>query len=129
MKQPSTDQFESLVLSCVDNSNYEDRELITQKQKIQFLATTLKAELGWMWENSNTPYANLLDACGDWLRGLPSACTIPFYNGEILEFWKQSTEEELNYEDQEDRAIELYWINVSVVLFQMVQDDEVRVIA
>ncbi len=46
-------------------------------------------------------------ACKDYLQGLPSVCTIPFTNSEILSLLD---EQGVSYKDEE-YVIDLYWIH------------------
>ncbi len=83
MRKNYSKAFKTLLLSCVDNSNYSDVELKTDKEKELFLVETFKSEMQWKIEQSGT-----FKAAYDWLTGLASACTVPFYNDEILDFMK-----------------------------------------
>ncbi|MNQ55071.1 hypothetical protein D3C85_691530 [compost metagenome] len=47
-------------------------------------------------------------SCMDYLQGLPSVCTIPFYNGEILELLKAQGIERKTEKGQ-DTLIQKYW--------------------
>ena len=49
-------------------------------------------------------------ACKDYLQGLPSVCTVPFYNGEILEILKQHGIDVPQDEDSQSDMIDAYWL-------------------
>jgi hypothetical protein len=111
---PSRKAFKGLLLSCADGSNYGfDLDNATEDQKIAFLVDTIKSELGWMLEKHTT-----FKMSKDWLQGLASACTIPFYNGAVVDWL------ELNgyivTPHNEDKAIEQYWDNAAFTLAAMV---------
>lgn len=54
----------------------------------------------------------------DWLMGLPSSCTVPFYNHVILENAKKAG---LNLVTtyQEDQFLDRYWANLSKAYFNL----------
>lgn len=59
--------------------------------------------------------------CKDYLQGLPSVCTIPFYNDEILATLKQcGVYIPLSYDDAYD-LIEAYWVECGVALYNMIK--------
>lgn len=64
------------------------------------LARIYEAEYGF---NGTSP-----KACKDYLQGLPSVCTVPFYNGEILELLAAQGITRKT-EQGNDNLIEAYW--------------------
>lgn len=70
-----------LILDSVNSSDYQDAELADIAETIAFLEKVFMAEFGWQIAHDGRQ-----TAIKDWLQGLPSACTIPFYNGDILDF-------------------------------------------
>lgn len=68
-------------------------------------------------------YNGLSDkACKDYLQGLPSVCTVPFYNGEILELLAvegitRKTESSQHF------LIEQYWHACGAVLHKMIRQE------
>lgn len=48
--------------------------------------------------------------CKDYLQGLPSVCTVPFYNGEILEILGKNGIYTPIHETMIDELIEKYWL-------------------
>lgn len=75
------------------------------------LASIYEAEYG---HNGVTP-----KACHDYLRGLPSVCTVPFYNGEILETLKQHGIDVSQDEDRQYELIEVYWLECGKQFYMM----------
>jgi hypothetical protein len=54
----------------------------------------------------------------DWLQGLPSVMTVPFYNYEIIDNGKKEGFD-LSSVDKEDLFLELYWMNLSQAFFTL----------
>ena len=59
-------------------------------------------------------------ACKDYLQGLPSVCTVPFYNGEILELLAAQGITRAT-EDGKDRLIEAYWNECGYQFYKMIR--------
>ena len=106
--------FKTILLNSCDNEGYNDQVLETEAEKIQFLKDTFYSELGW-----NVQRKGLRPVCQDWLQGLASACTVPFYNGEIIELYEKSLGRKLS-EVEQDRILfsntNSYWYNLSLTL-------------
>ena len=85
--------IKQIIIANVDLSAYEGTGLDNLRQ-------VYDAEFGY---NGLTP-----QACTNYLQGLPSVCTIPFYNGEILEIMKEAGEERATEKGQ-DGLIAKYW--------------------
>lgn len=79
MRKNYSKAFKTLLLSCVDNSGYSDIELKTDKEKELFLVETFKSEMDLAGNG-------VLIAATNWLQGLASACSVPYWNDEIIEF-------------------------------------------
>ena len=60
------------------------------------------------------------NACKDYLQGLPSVCTVPFYNGEILELLAAQGISRKS-EAAKDKLIEDYWLACGYQLYKMVR--------
>ena len=115
---PSRKAFKGLILSCVDSSGYNvDLDSATDAQKIKFLSDTINSELGWVLEKQ-TPFA----MAKHWLTGLASACTIPFYNSQVVE-WLESNGYIVTPHN-EDKAIDQYWDNAAFALVAMINSKE-----
>ena len=64
------------------------------------------------------------NAFKDWLMGLPTILTVPFYNYDILEQYKKYKQEKepawnFHHEKQEDLFLENYWANVAKAFFTL----------
>lgn len=101
MRKNYSKAFKTLLLSCVDNSGYSDVELKTDKEKELFLVETFKSEMQWKIQQSGT-----FKGSYDWLTGLASACTVPFYNDEILDFMRGI---DYNVVKDEILIVDHYW--------------------
>lgn len=82
------------------------------------LSTVYMSEYG-NW-NGKTPRK-----CKDYLQGLPTVCTVPFYNGEILEILEQHGIDVPQDDDgyQNDKAydlIEAYWLECGKQFWLMI---------
>ena len=59
-------------------------------------------------------------ACKDYLQGLPSVCTVPFYNGEILELLALLGISRKS-EAAKDKLIEDYWLACGYQFWKLVK--------
>ena len=57
-------------------------------------------------------------ACRDYLQGLPSVCTVPFYNGEILELLAKHGITRKS-EAAQSKLIDDYWLNCGHAFYMM----------
>lgn len=60
-------------------------------------------------------------ACKDYLQGLPSVCTVPFYNGEIYELLSKAG---IDIPEDDDKAydlIEAYWQECGKAFYNLVK--------
>lgn len=65
--------------------------------------------------NGTTP-----KACTSYLQGLPSVCTVPFYNGEILELLEAQGITRKS-ESAKDKLIEDYWNACGYAFYKLVK--------
>lgn len=76
------------------------------------VAQVYQAEYGY---NGVTP-----QACKDYLQGLPSVCTVPFYNNEIIELLEKNgitrTTDSARY-----TLVEKYWVACGCALYAIVK--------
>lgn len=59
-------------------------------------------------------------ACRDYLQGLPSVCTIPFYNGEILELLAKHGIVRKS-EAAKEKLIDNYWLACGNAFYNMIK--------
>ena len=83
----------------------------TKKEKIEAVYNIFLSEYGHTLKTMCKE-----NAFSEWLQGLPSVITVPFYNYEILEMAKESgllkTSDEYNF-------LKFYWINLSISFFRL----------
>lgn len=93
------------ILKEIDADGYTDTVPETDAEKLQFLADTFKSEYGWAIERYG-----VTGAIREWLMGLPSVLTLPFYNSDVLEFavkFGYLTDE--SEEGRDDAFLKGYW--------------------
>lgn len=99
------DNYEKYILASIDNEGYENKELKTPKEKLQFLQNTFKDEYGFAISRQGEQKAR-----AEWLSGLPSSISLPFYNDDIINFSKKMGSLRQNStEKEESRVLENYW--------------------
>lgn len=101
MRKNYSKAFKTLLLSCVDNSNYSDVELLADKEKELFLVETFKNEMSWSIKQKG-----VFKTAMNWLQDLASACTVPFYDDEIRVFM---AEIEYTQAKDSDVVVDHYW--------------------
>lgn len=114
MKKPWNEQRYAidykLIFDCLDFSGYEI-DPKTDAEKIQALHDTFMCEKG-SW---HIPQVGQLHALVDWLQGIPSALTLPFYNSDILEWAvKNGKLPENATEKRQDSFLEKYWQHMAI---------------
>jgi hypothetical protein len=92
LTKENKERINKYILDCIDTSGYivyENRINDSEKDKLQFVFNTFKAELG-----HEIKQKGLNKAFASWLSGLPSAFNIDFENNKIIglaEDWGQPT--------------------------------------
>jgi hypothetical protein len=97
--------LKQIILNGVDATGYESAEPLTILEKAAFLRSTYMSEHG-NWANDH--YGSQVKAIEEYLRGLPSCCSFPFYNAHILEVFEKYGFK-ANTERQETDLVEQYW--------------------
>lgn len=98
----------SIVNSAIDHDYYAECPHL-----VPTLRAVYHAEYGSF--NGNTP-----KACKDYLQGLPSVCTVPFYNGEILDIL--ATQGIARKTEQgNDNLIEDYWLECGNQFYKLIK--------
>ena len=72
--------YESTILNAIDFDSYEIETPKNNFDKVKKLHRIFLREYGFMIER-----VGKRNAFSEYLMGLPSVCTVPFYNGEIIE--------------------------------------------
>ena len=115
------EQENAYIISCINADGY-DKAPETVQEKLQFLRDTFKAEYGW-----NIERIGFQNALREWLAGLPSACTIEFYNHEILQLARKwGSLPENATERQEDKILGNYWNFMAVRIIGLFKQYKIK---
>jgi hypothetical protein len=106
--------FEKTIIDNIDFEGYGINNDCYLYDKIKTLYNIFKKE--YVHDNNKHLNENYLFA--EWLKGLPSVLSVPFYNFEILQNGLLSGFD-LSTEDKEDRFLSEYWINLSNAFFNL----------
>ncbi len=86
MKNTMQLNLKAIVSNSFDTEAY-DETFSTVKERAQFVLECFDSEFNHPYEIKRNP--NLEKRVGSWLQGLPSVCTVPFYNHHILSLGKE----------------------------------------
>jgi hypothetical protein len=113
----ASEKYLEYLIDCIDGEGYGE-ELVTDRDKIQFLFNTFKSE--YVCEAHLKRYETLQGCFEEWIQGLPSCFNIPFYNYDIIALAKEmgSLVEDAT-EKQEDKIIENYWRFITTKVFRL----------
>jgi len=96
--------YENIILDSINFEGYEVDDQQTDKGKIDLVYKLFRKE----FIHKNNEHKSDAYNFAEWLRGLPSVMTVPFYNHDILEIAK-----EYGYKFENDWAedifLEMYW--------------------
>lgn len=109
--------YENLVVNNIelDGYGYEDQEQMSLFDKIQAVNTIFHSEYG----HEVKRYGER-KAFTEWLKGLPSSLSVPFYNYEILQIaYIHGLIEAKASEEQEDKFLAEYWGKVADAFFTL----------
>jgi len=107
--------FEKTILENIDLEGYGLSNDLTEYDKVKKLHKIFKGEYGW-----NIDRMGERRAFCEWLQGLPSALTVPFYNYEILNIAYLNGLIKANAtEDEEDKFLNNYFVNLSDAFFTL----------
>ncbi len=108
--------FENTIIDNIDFSGYgaEQQEIYSLKYKIDLLHETFKSE----YCHQHNKHLNKVVLFKEWLQGLPSSCTVPFYNYDILQNGILAGFD-LSTEEKEDIFLANYWLNLSKAFFTL----------
>lgn len=96
-------KIEKYLIDCIDSEGY-DKELLTDKEKVTFVAECFKNE--YCYEQNIQRYKTVQEVLRQWLMGSPSSFNVDFENYKILEVAKTfgNLPEKLT-EKEEDKII------------------------
>lgn len=112
--------YENTILQNIDFEGYDVEQPQNDFDKIQLVYKTFQSE----YIHQNNQHQNEVFLFSEWLRGLPSVLTVPFYNYEILENAKKANILNLSVvkrksEIKEDEFLENYWIKLAHAFFTL----------
>ena len=106
--------YENTILENIDLEGYGYSNKLPLYDKINVLYIAFKRE----YLHENNKHLGEIFLFSEWLRGLPSLCTVPFYNFEILQNGLKAGFD-LSNEDKEDLFLENYWTLLSKAFFTL----------
>lgn len=107
--------YEQIIIDSIDLESYDvDTANMTLLDKINKVLELFKSEYIHLY-NVNRPLKTNLK---DWLQGLPTLLSVPFYNFDILEDAKK-VGFILNTEAKEDKFLHEYWLNLADALITL----------
>lgn len=111
-------QVSQYLVSCIDGSGY-DVETETEQQKKDFIKDSFWSEYGW-----NVNQAGLQKACQSYLQGLPSGCTLEFWNDKIIEILKTwGVVKPTMRQETQEKKVDEYWNRMAYELSKIVKKD------
>ena len=107
--------FEKIIIDNIDLSGYDLNNDMYLYDKVKTTYNIFKSEYGY-----NITRMGEKRAFCEWLQGLPSALTVPFYNYDILNRAYLHNEIQANAtEEQEDKFLDNYFMNLSNAFFTL----------
>ena len=107
--------FEQIIIENIDLESYELSNDVYLYDKIKTLYIIFKMEYGY-----NIEIMGERRAFCEWLQGLPSALTVPFYNYDILNRAYLHDAIKANAtEEQEEKFLDRYFMNLSDAFFTL----------
>ena len=107
--------FENIIAENIDLSGYDMSNNIDLFDKVKEAHKIFKSEYGY-----NIARMGEKKAFCEWLQGLPSALTVPFYNYDILNLAYLHDEIKANAtEEEEDKFLDAYFMNLSNAFFTL----------
>ena len=114
MKNQGFTFYENTIVDNIDLSGYDLSNDVYLYDKVKTLYNIFKRE----YLHDNNKHLNEVFLFSEWLRGLPSALTIPFENYLILENALLSGFK-LDSEDKENDFLEKYWLNLATAFYTL----------
>ena len=114
--------YENIIINSIDLEAYDLNNEVYLYDKIKTTYNIFKSE--YLYENNLRRYGTEQNCFKNWLQGLPSVLTVPFYNYEILKLGREnfvslSTGSPKTIERQEDRFLNNYWDNLAAAFFTL----------
>jgi hypothetical protein len=111
--------FEKTIIDNIDFEGYGFSNDMYLYDKIKTLYNIFKQEYGFMIERVGE-----VNAFKEWLQGLPSVLTVPFYNYDIINNAREkglltATSDDWFKGKDEDSFLDRYWIRLSEAFFNL----------
>jgi len=111
--------YEQTIIDNIDFNGYgisaEDCEAMELYDKVQKIYEIFLGEYGHKLKITSRE-----NAFADWLQGLPTTLSVPFYYNEILENAKKAGIDYTNKSEKlQDAFLQRYWINLSNAFFTL----------
>lgn len=111
--------FEKTIIENINFEGYGFSDDMYLYDKIKTLYNIFKQEYGFMIERVGE-----VNAFKEWLQGLPSVLTVPFYNYDIINNAREaglltSTSDDWYKEKDEDSFLDRYWIRLAEAFFNL----------
>lgn len=110
--------FEKIIIDHIDLSNYYNdfADVMNTKTVLSKVNDIFIKE----YVHHNNQHENKIDLFANWLKGLPSILTIPFYNTEII---NNANNDDFNItnEVQENIFLTNYWDNCAKAFVELIE--------
>ena len=107
-RQNLTKVVNQYIIAAIDGSGY-DKELSTDKEKLQFVAECYKKE--YSFRENLIRYKTHQNCFANWLMGLPSSFNVDFENYRIIELAKEWGSLKKDADDMAEDKILDAWFN------------------
>lgn len=114
MKTSVFTHYEQIILDNIDFEGYGLSNDVSRYDKIKTLYNIFKRE----YVHENNKHLKEVVLFSEWLQGLPSVLSVPFYNFEILENGLLAGYD-LSDETKEDKFLAEYWNNLAKAYFTL----------
>lgn len=114
MKTSVFTHYEKTILDNIDFEGYNLSNDVSMYDKVKTLYNIFKRE----YIHTNNKHLKETVLFAEWLQGLPSSLSVPFYNFEILENGLLAGYD-LSNESKEETFLANYWTNLSNAFFTL----------
>lgn len=106
--------YEAFILNCIDE-DYDNNILTERDDKLRFVFDCFNKEYGHEIRRRGKQ-----SALAEYLSGLPTCCTLPFYNVEIIDLAIEMGSIDPDPDDKlVERVLENYWSFMANLLLEM----------
>ena len=109
--------YEQTIIDNIDLEPYELSNDISLHDKVKTLHTIFKSE--YLFSANLQRYGNETNVFAEWLMGLPSVLTVPFYYHEMIENYETWHGEEMDNEGTKEGFCKRYFLNLATAFFTL----------